>query len=322
MLSWIQETGFQNTKFHYEYTIQKVKQYNQQLALHHGKLDLCIIDPCVPEQYRQGSQILVTNNWLAPGQLDPSRYQQFPNSWYGLYAGNVPIEVTKPTHRFNCFINRMDPIRQSWLYQLVRRGIFDQGLISFNMDVSRLPLSESRLPTDNPHEVFEKQFQHYLQIFSDEHHFVKSQVPFKNFDIDLDSAIMKTDFSIVLESCFCDNRLITFSEKIFRCLKLPRPWVLFAMKNSVAYLRDMKFDVLDDLVNHSYDSLDCEKERQSAILDQVEVLCQKTLSSLQIKRCEQAAIYNQNLLQEMNNKFYNDVDLTLQIAMNKCLLLT
>ena len=128
---------------------------------------------------------------------------------------------------------------------------------------------------------------------------------------------MRTEFSLVLETYFDRNNIITFSEKIFRCLKLPRPWIIFAMKNAVTYLQDMGFDVLDDLIDHSYDKIDFAIERQSAILDQVEILCKQILTAKQIARCEQAALHNQQLLNKMLGLWQVDLENSFLRAIEK-----
>jgi hypothetical protein len=318
-MSWTQESGFEHSQPCFNFTHRQIDLANQTLAKHQGQLDLLIVDACFPDQYQQGRRVLVTNNWLAPGQLDVNRYQQFSHNWYGLYAGPIKIQSTTPEKKFNCFINRMDPIRQSWLYQLIRRDVFDQGLISFNMDISRHIINGQCAPTDTAQKVFHQQFETQLQIFSAEHEQVKSIVPYRNFDCDLATAIMQTEFSVVLETYFDRNHVITFSEKIFRCLKLPRPWVMFAMKNAVAYLRDLGFDVLDDLVNHSYDSVDFAIDRQKVLLDQIEIMCRQTLAESQILRCQQAADHNLALLAKMYSHFHEDVNNACLDAVSKCL---
>lgn len=318
-MTWTQESGFLHSQACFNYTQQQIAKANSELAQSGGSLDLLIVDACFPDQYQQGRRVLVTNNWLAPGQLDTDKYEQFPDTWYGLYAGEVSVESMVPTKKFNCFINRMDPIRQSWFYQLMRRDIFDQGLISFNMDISRHIINGQCLPTDSPHTVFEQQFNRHLQIFHSEHERAKDMVPYRNFDCDLQTAIMQTEFSIVLETYFDRNQVITLSEKIFRCLKLPRPWVMFAMKNAVSYLRELGFDVLDDLVNHIYDGVDFAIDRQTAVLNQIEIMCRHTLTESEIRRCQRAADHNQRLLLDLYDRFHDDVNTACENAKAKCL---
>ena len=316
-MSWTQESGFDHSQACCNFVYHQIARANHEIHTG-GGLDLLIVDACSPDQYQQGRRVLVTNNWIAPAQLDSTRYEQFPASWYGLYAGATNTQPQKPTKKFNCFINRMDPIRQSWFYQLIRRNLFDQGLVSFNMDISRHIVQGQCAPTDTPQQVFEQQFHGHLQIFHSEHEKVKTMVPYRNFDCDLQTAIMQTEFSIVLETYFDRNEVITFSEKIFRCLKLPRPWVIFAKQNAVSYLRDLGFDVLDDVVDHGYDSIEFAIERQVAILDQCEIMCQRELTASDVKRCEQAAQHNQQLLDKMSATWHTDVNNTVLLALEKC----
>ena len=300
------------------YIVQRIAQANKQLEPYQRKLNYKAVDIADPEPFKQGHNLLVTHNWLAPGQLDPARYEQFPSSYYAIYAGEAQTESQIPIKKFNCFSNRMDPIRQSWFYQLIRRGVFDQGYVSFNMDISRHIEMRQYDPMVTAEQVFENQFKQYLEIFAPEHELAKKIVPYLNFTQDLQKVIMQTEFSVVLETYFDNNQMITFSEKIFRCLKLPRPWLLFAMKNAVAHLRDIGFDVLDDLVNHDYDSVEFTIERQIMLLDQIELMCKKTLTTAQIARCQQAADHNQALLDTMLKNFHNDVDKTCSRALDKC----
>ena len=221
-----------------------------------------------------------------------------PN-WYSLYFHHFDGQYQNitPTKDFNCFINRMDVVRQSWLYLLIRRNIFERGFVSFNMDVSRLDNYDSSVSAD---QVFERQFQNHMNNFSDEHHIAKSIVPYRNFDLsaDLMTIVMQSRFSIVLETYFHNNNEITFTEKTFRALVLPRPWLLFCSKHAVTTLRNWGFDLLDDLVDHSrYDNIDHEIHRQSIILD----LAQEMLDFDVVKhqaRLLQAAAHNLNLIKQ------------------------
>jgi hypothetical protein len=317
---WTHEPGFEHFNSCWNFVHQHIAQANIELTALQRRLELVIVDTFLPDLYRQGQQVLVTSCWVEPEQMDPARHEQFPAaSWYGIYHGTPHVEPAIPIKKFNCFINRMDPVRQSWLYQLIRRDVFDQGLISFNMEIRRRPINGRPQLTDPPHAIFEQQFQQHLQIFQPEHELIRKHVPYRNFDGDLNKAIMQTEFSIVLETYFECNSMITFSEKIFRCLKLPRPWVMFAMKNAVAYLRDLGFDVLDDLVDHNYDLVDFAIARQVAVLNQIEIMCRQTLTESQIHRCQQAANHNQQLLIKMYSNFYTDVNTACKNAITKCI---
>jgi hypothetical protein len=290
--------------------LQFLKQLHVKLLTRNKNIKLTIIDQgfAIGDQLKD-EEILVTVNKIQNGVYHKYQVKQLPDScWGGLYSTELEFDPgLEPTHAFNCFINRMDATRQSWLYQLVRRNIFTEGLVSFNMDVSRHHSLGQYSKTTMPIEIFNDQFEKHCKVFQLEHDYIKSKVPFKNFDdSNLNNAVMKTKFSIVLETYFHDNRYVTYSEKIFRCLKLPRPWILFAMKGAVAHLRDMGFDVLDDIVDHGYDNIDFAIERQSVLLDLAQQLGKIEYTPALYTRLQQAAEFNQNLLVRFNKSFKSD----------------
>ena len=280
------------------------------------------IDACVPEDFQnQNQKILVTNCWFEPGLLDDKYYATFSDSFYGMFAGTVPIEQTVVRKSFNCLVNRMDPVRQSWVYQLARRDLFDRGYVSFNMDISRHVATELCEPGTEPIEVFDQQFRDHMSIFKDEHEYLRPLMPYRNFDddISLNQIIMQSKFSIILETYFDRNDVITYSEKIFRCLKLPRPWVMFAMQGAVKYLRDLGFDMLDDIVDHSYDQIAFAIDRQTEILNQAVKLDQQVLTTGMLERCARAAKHNQQLLAKLYEGYHETVNTTYSVAIHKCL---
>jgi len=291
-------------------SLQFLKQLHVKLLTRNKNIKLTIIDQgfAIGDQLKD-EEILVTVNKIQNGVYHKYQVKQLPDScWGGLYSTELKFDPgLEPTHAFNCFINRIDPIRQSWLYQLVRRNILTEGLVSFNMDVSRHHSLGHYSKTTMPIEIFNDQFEKHCKVFQLEHDYIKSKVPFRNFDdSNLNNAIMKTKFSIVLETYFHDNRYVTYSEKIFRCLKLPRPWILFAMKGAVAHLRDMGFDLLDDIVDHGYDNIDFAIERQSVLLDLAQQLGKIEYTPALYTRLQQAAEFNQNLLVRFNKSFKSD----------------
>lgn len=215
--------------------------------------------------------------------------------YYCMYYENYnnKIDWVTPSKDFNCLIARMDPIRQSWLYLLIRRKLFDRGYVSFTMDNSRITEFDNVPAAD----AFELQYNKYMSNFEAEHNFAKSIIPYRNFDIDqdLDELIMQSKFTIVLETYNSDNSEITFTEKIIRSLRLPRPWLLFSVQYGVKQLSSWGFDTLDDIVDHSYDSIENSIERQSAILDIAERMCDFDVE-LHRDRLIQASDHNMKLL--------------------------
>ena len=319
------EPGFEKFESCLAYINSNQDYYNQEIKKvnPNKSIDLVIVDACFPTRYQdQQKQVLLTSNYIVPGLLDSTKYEQFLTSWYGMYAGNVDITDVVPVKLFNCFINRMDPIRQSWLYQLIRRDIFDQGYVSFNMEISRhIHMGQYPVGTE-PLVVFDHQFEQHLKIFQSEHDCIRSQVPYRNFDTEnLNQIIMSSKFGIVLETYFDRNESITLSEKIFRHLKLPRPWILFSHQHAVKYLRDIGFDVLDDIVDHSYDSIEFSINRQAKLLDIAKELCKLEFNKQLLDRMNTAAVHNQQLLDTMFGTWQQDITTAFEHARDKCLAL-
>lgn len=235
----------------------------------------------------------VTNSMLMAPIANQHLLMPTKNSFYGIYHYPYPTEPIQPVKDFNCLINRMDPVRQSWLYQLIRRDIFDRGFVSFAMHARSICDSNN----EDSHVIFERQFENHCKIFQTEHDSIKHRVPYKNFhdNGDLTHVIMQSKFSVVLETYFVETHAITFTEKIFRCLQLPRPWLLFAHPHAVKILKNMGFDVCDDVIDHDrYDNNDWWIDRQRHILDLACEMCDHPIDHARFAR---AAKHNQNLLE-------------------------
>jgi hypothetical protein len=284
------------------------------------QLDLHLIDSCFPENYgSHAKKILVTNNYVGPDALDSRYYETIAPWFYAIYHGDPAIEDVEPTRALNCLIRRMDPIRQSWLYQLARHGLLDQGYVSFTMDVSRHHDQKEADYSENAQQIFERQFQEHCQTFAPEHEVLKHLVPYRSFDSswNLDQVVMNSRFSLVLETYFLDPRMITLSEKTFRCLKLPRPWIVFSTRGTVQHLRDMGLDVLDDVVDHSYDLVDFEIDRQTQLLEIARDMATWAWTPELLQRCKQAAQHNKNLIAHWYQNYNQEIDAVIARALEK-----
>jgi hypothetical protein len=246
--------------------------------------------------------LAITNN-IVKCSADHARHIHTTNpTYYGMYYFDCTNNTMPIQKDFNCFINRFDIFRQSWMYQLIRRRLFDRGFISFNNLAGKGKEFRQEFLELSRQEIFELSFQKFNSIFAEEHEFIKNQIPYKNFEDteDLTSVILASKFSIVLETSFHDNRTITYSEKIFRCLQLPRSWVLFSTQYAVENLRQLGFDVLDEIVDHSYDTIADPVKRQVAILDECEKLVAINVPDI-LSRCQQAVEHNKSVLKSMND---------------------
>ncbi len=111
----------------------------------------------------------------------------------------------------------------------------------------------------------------------------------------LEQCIIDTKVSLILET-YTRDETIVFSEKIFRALQLPRPWLLYCSPFSIELLRSHGFDVLDDYVDTDYDIITNHWQRMDAIVDQLETFINRQYTPRDYERFKQAATHNQHLL--------------------------
>ncbi len=216
----------------------------------------------------------------------------YPEFW-GTFSYSPEYTSQQPTKLFNCFMNRICTTRQSWFYQFVRRNLLWHGNVSFLLDARQPPRGK---------ELYEANFKGY-EIFEAEHTLMKDRVPFINFTGDLDQAVVDSQFSVVIETYFDWPGTVAFSEKVFRALQLPRPMMLYSMPGSVKVLKDYGFDLFDDVVDHSYDSEPNQIQRQIVILDQLCAWRDRPFTDQQLLDFEQRVKHNQNLLQDLRNRW-------------------
>jgi hypothetical protein len=167
----------------------------------------------------------------------------YPEYWH-VYHYQPTYQPRPATYGYNCFMNRISEDRAQTFHELNRRNLLSTGLVSFNC---LRPGNATVTELDQN----------------------KYGNPYNNIQDSLEQSIIDSNISVVLETYISDNH-ITFSEKIFRALQLPRPWLLYCSPGSVDRLRHYGFDVLDDYVNHSYDVETIHSHRLFSILDQLE----------------------------------------------------
>jgi hypothetical protein len=113
----------------------------------------------------------------------------------------------------------------------------------------------------------------------------------------LEQCIIDTNISLILETYTRDDAIV-FSEKIFRAIQLPRPWLLYCSPHSIALLKTHGFDVLEDYVDISYDRVEQHWDRMDLIINQLETFINRQYTRGDYERFEQAAVSNQALLEQ------------------------
>jgi hypothetical protein len=128
------------------------------------------------------------------------------------------------------------------------------------------------------------------------------RIPFKNFESSLEQAIIDSKISLVVETSSDSGQGIFLTEKTFRSLMMPRPFYLYVAgykTGAVESLRRIGFDVYDDIVDHSYDSIVCSTQRLLAILEQIEKFRQFEYTPKILLDFESRARYNLQLIKQL-----------------------
>lgn len=277
----------------------KENTINQQLALavkNRKDISWRLIDSVfMHEPGAWTNDIVVTDNIpLTP--IKGKLLSVVPEFWH--INKYTPVYTNKqPAFAYNCFMNRISGDRSQLFYELVRRNLLSHGLVSFNC------LRNGTLSTDSIElrkENYDWQYQEAnLERYNQEHQASCNVIPYNNIENykGLESCIIDSNISVVLETYISDSH-ITFSEKLFRVLQMPRPWLLYCSPQSIKYLKQYGFDVLDDYVDHSYDQNVDHRKRLISIVDQLESFVGRVYSNVDYARFDQAAMHNRNLLCE------------------------
>lgn len=241
-----------------------------------------------PEAWSQPALIVTDNHVLKT--IQAQLISVLPEFWH-IWHFEPQFEDRAPVWTFNCFMNRPRGDRSRTWYELLRRNMLMQGLISFNVDQTSYQQQFESLDDDS------YQSQHNLGL---------GLVPYNNLSGTLEQCIIDSKVSLILETYIADDHIV-FSEKIFRCLQMPRPWLLYCSPGSVGLLRQHGFDVMDDIVDHDYDTIVDHNHRLTCIIDHLETFKSKNFSPSDFDRFWSAMTHNQNLLktykQKWNNKF-------------------
>ena len=250
----------------------------------------------VVENYKD-YELVVTDNVISNFEYQPL----WPEYW-GSFSYTPQYQNNMPMHMFNCFINRTDPIRQSWFYQLVRRNLINQGAVSFLLDY-RKDMAPAGVNVSDKQKLYQWVFEQGCEIFALEHELMKSQVPFQNFSGNLEQVMCDSRIGLIIETYFDRPDIIAFSEKIFRALQIPRPFLLYCAPGAIKVLREQGFDVYDDIVNHEYDSEINVINRQVKILNELEKSKYIVYNTQVLQDFEQRALHNRELLKKLKSEW-------------------
>jgi hypothetical protein len=297
---------------------QQIEQ--RQWQKNNQKVVVCFVDDfricskkftSAPAQWFDSDTVVITDNWLPFA----TQYTvcKTPDSYFGIY-NYVPRDVDFcPTRRFHVSMNRLDSQRLLLFFEFQRTVLdFSKDYVNFNAR----PGDRAMLLSD-VQQHFDAVWNNLQPAFESDYHETylqtRSLIPVRNHDLEIEQACVRAYLNIVVET-YAGDQTVAFSEKIFRALVTPAPWIVYSARGAVKYLKDLGFDVMDDLVDHSYDTVSQDNSymginkirnfvvHSQAVADHLMIQPMQSLK----ERCNRAAYHNQQLLSKMSQKWHLD----------------
>ena len=249
-----------------------------------------------PLTWTNESAVIITDNYpicSVPGHVI-SVLPEFWSIWHF-----DPVYQNRPASQaYNCFMNRNRGDRSVVFYELLKRNILSAGLVSYNCT----------------REQYQQEFVNAeLQQYHDQHLAGQRLIPYNTVQAHgtLEQCIIDSNVSLILETYISDSHTV-FSEKLFRCLQMPRPWLLYCSPGSIELLQAHGFDVLADYTDIAYDKIGEHGARLLNILDQLETFIDRKYSAADYQRFQQAAQHNQQLLLKFGQQWPAKFDQVLE----------
>jgi hypothetical protein len=256
-----------------------------------------LIDPLDKWQERNeicrqmGSVLFVfTDNFIEFEDLEYIKFYSDPKLHFLFCSFDDDCQInSNPSKLYNCFIQRVESVRQSWFYFLYLRDLLDKGYVSF------LLKQLSSYSTLTGVELFDYIHSNYelgtVPGFTEAYTNLRPIVPYRNFveNEDLTFYIKDSKYSLVLETYSTDPSTDRWSlnEKSVRALCYPNIPLLFAQQRAVEKLKSIGFEI------DYHDQIDTMPwvDRQRTLLD----IIKKDSIELNLKYNYDRAIHNRSV---------------------------
>jgi len=281
-----------------------------------------------PAIWFDSSTVIITDNHITV----PTRYQvlELPTSYFGIFSYVPEQDHYAPDRQFHFSVNRLNFQRELIFLELIRQaGGLDQLLrnnyVNFNAWDSYGANQNQDNLKDNFKKYWDQSTKTYENIYGATINQLIEQIPVRNHSKSVEQANLQAWLVPVVET-YSGNTTMAFSEKIFRALQTPVPWTVYSATGAVNYLKSLNFDVLDDIVDHSYNLVVQDSPHGHAKITAFISSSIKNAQQLQKmnfeqlkSRCQQAAKHNQSLLADLRQQWPSQFAEWLPNTINKLL---
>ena len=199
---------------------------------------------------------------------------------------------TQPrSKKYTALVRTHKEWRAYTMARLWSKGLHESGYFGYNnqitVDDDVNPIDTSNLGSLKHHtEFFFKLAPFHCDLLTSEQH--------ADMQYTVDVHHYDAYFNFIIESQLTGP--VRLTEKVFKAIKHCQPFVIAGPKGSVEQLREMGYRTFDNVVNHSYDSIEDPTERWEAVCTEMcRIAKSKKTHSMYID-CKDDLLHNQQFL--------------------------
>ncbi len=193
----------------------------------------------------------------------PERTSFFP--YWAYWSSLQPIEECKLQRNYNLSsLNGNDWSHRKYAYmQLAKRPYFNQMIFTFGIRKAKFDFLNSFQLTDQ--DLIEYSKLPDLVVYNDSDHA-------DNLDVHISHPAFQDAYVNLVNETAASEVLAITSEKIFKPIRAHQLFVVIATVGAVQFLRDIGFDVYDDVIDHGYDLISDTRLRIEMAIQQLDAL--------------------------------------------------
>lgn len=288
------------------------------------KVVICLVDDfttcstnysvSLPYLFDTNTVVITDNHITVPTQY---RVLQLPSSFFGIYRHQPKNQTWNPQRRYNFSVNRLDYKRMLMMLEIWSRCMWNEGaerldFVNFNCWAWGGDNETPQGARSNFEQFWNNLEPHHQEVYQETYNRLVDRMPWRNHDLSHEDSHVSAWVNLVMET-YSSDTTVAFSEKIFRALCLPVPWIVYSGRYAVSYLHSLGFDVMHDVIRHDYDGMI--ETKTAAYGDKMVNFVfegsdfvdanRERFPELKV-RCEQAAAHNQRRLETMAQQWPSD----------------